>query len=539
MHQGTNLRTIKRAVNFATIGAVVLALAACAGGSDAPSNEDTDSVRVLAPTLPAVLDFTQSSGVGSGSLLIALEPLMRYAPDGSLEPGLATEMQTPDLNTYVYKIRQDVTFWDDSPLTAEDVAFSLNLHAGEDSKSNNASLLSNVTSIEATADDEVTMKLSGPDPQLPFALAQLGIVSKAFYEENGEDVGTPAVLNMGTGPYEFTNFTPSKSVELEANTGYWGEEPTIDTVGVDVVSDDAARLNALQSGEYDGMFNVPLPQIKSIQGLDGLSTASAPDLSVYKFNYNVETPPFDDIHVRRAMDLALNPDDIVEAALGGRAVVASTIVPEEVIAALAGDDATAEAYATLSDNIAFDRDRAKQELAQSPVPDGFSVELVVTGSDPTLALVAQTAAQDLKQIGIELNIKEVDDQTYYNAVYFKHTTDGLSLDLFSGSTTDASNLPQYILSGKNALTEGGSGVNISDYVNADVDDLLTESQKLEVDDPERGALLLEAMIRAQEDVPYSTIAFPEIYIVAREGLEIDGFDAFWWLTQWPDALAGS
>ncbi|WP_214106139.1 ABC transporter substrate-binding protein [Acrocarpospora catenulata] len=518
------------------ITALVLLTTACAGGGTGASSGPLTSVNMLTTVLPPVLDPRQSSSLASGSLLIALEPLVRY-DNGGFKPLLASAIDAPDPTTYVLTIRDGIKFWDGSPFTAEDAAFSIGLHTGADSESINAALFAQVKSVEVTGDDKVTVSLSAPAPQFTAGLAQIGMVSKAFYDKNGKGVGTQDVLNLGTGPYEFATFTPTREVTLKANPGYWGQDgPAVQTLKLGVIGDDAARMNALQSGEYDGMLGVPLPQVASIGRLPGMRMADSADLSVYKFNLNVETKPWDDIRLRRAFQLAVNREAILQGALGGNAELAPTIVPAPVMAGLSGEEAMRAAYTKLGADIVFDLDAARREMAQSSSPDGVSAEVLVTGSDPTLALIVQTAAQDLAKIGIKLTVREVDDQTYYSAVYFGHKTEGVSIDMFSGSAPDASNLPLYVISGANAVTTGGSGTNISDYVNPEVDALLDDSQKLAVDDPRRGAKLIEALTLAQADVPYVPIAFPKVFIAGREGLDTTSLDTFWWMTQWPQAL---
>ncbi|TDC88523.1 ABC transporter substrate-binding protein [Actinomadura sp. 7K507] len=529
-------RILRRRAGIAVIAVLALVTTACGGTGNSDSRGSVTSVSMLTTVLPPVLDPRQSSSLASGSLLIALEPLVRY-DGGEFKPLLAAAIENPDPKTYVLTIRDGVEFWDGSPFTAEDAAFSIDLHTGDDSESVNAALFGQVKSVEVTGDREVTVSLSAPDPQFTAVLAQIGMVSESFYGKNGKRVGTQDVLNMGTGPYEFAAFTPTRELTLDANDGYWGEnKPELKTVKLGVVGDDAARMNALQSRQYDGMLNVPLPQVASIRGLPGMRIADSADLSVYKFNLNVETEPWDDIHLRRAFQKALNRQAIIKGALGGNADPAPTVVPEPVMAGLAGKEATRTAYAKLGDDIVFDLDAARSEIAKSSSPGGVSSEVLVTGSDPTLALIVQTAAQDLAKIGIELKVREVDDQTYYSAVYFEHETDGVSIDMFSGSAPDASNLPMYVLNGANAVTTGGSGTNISDYVNGDVDALLGDSRKLAVDDPKRGALLLEALTLGQADVPYVPIASPKVFIAGRNGLDVPSLSTFWWMTQWPEAL---
>jgi peptide/nickel transport system substrate-binding protein len=527
----------RRAVVTSVVTALAAtALAAC-GTSGSPSAADRTEVSVMIPALGDLLDPRAAAGPADGGLLIGLEPLLRYQPDGSLAPDLATAVKQPDELDYVFTIRHGVKFWDGSTLTPEDVAYSLSLHIGKNSQSQNAALFTSVASVKAAGDDQVEVHLSRPDPQLEYSVAQIGIVSQAFYDKHGKSVGTPSVLNMGTGPYKFAGFTPSKEIKFVANPAYWGPKPSYQKLTVDVVSDDAARLNGLQSGAYDVAFNLPLSQVASVARLKNLQLANTPDVSVYKFNHNVGTTPWNDIHLRRAFAMAIDRPGIVAGALSGNAVLAPTLVPEPVMQKFAGAQTTT-AYQQMEKGYPYDIQAAKAELAKSSRPNGLTTQVLVTSSDPNLALIAQTAAQSLAKIGIKLEVKQVDDPTYYNAVYFKHTTQGVSLDLFSAAAPDAANIPIYSLLSANSLVKGGGGQNISDYVNPAVDTLLEKSQRNASDKAAAGAALLSALETAQQDVPYVPIAFPKIYDAAAAGLHIEGFDAFWWMVDWPEHLAG-
>ncbi len=521
---------LRRVTVVASAAILALGVAACSGSSDANGSK-TGDLKVVVPVQAPLLDPTQGSVQAIGVLMLGLEPLQRIQPDGTLGPDLATELTQPDPRTYVYKIRSGVKFWDGTPLTTGDVVYSFNLHAAEGSESVNASLWSSVASITATG-DEVTVKLAEPDPQFPYVVAQTGIVSKSFYEAHPGEVGTPGVMNMGTGPYEFESFKPSAETVLKANPDYWGDKPAYDEITARTVGDDSTRLLALQSGEFDGILNVPLNQLSSYAGIDGYRQAGAPDYSVYKFNFDTSKAPWNDIHLRRAVAMAIDRADLVKGALGDTATLAPTLVPSDVMKTLVPADDVTAAYEDLEADLpAFDLDAAKQEMAKSSVPDGVSVTLPVTGSDPNLSAIAQTAAQTLSQIGVEVSVQEVDDNTYYNAVYFKHTTDGFTLDNFGASSPDPANIPLYGLLSTNALPDG-SGVNIAQYSNPRVDQLLHSSQALGTEDPKRGELLLEALKTSQTDLPYVPIAFPNVYAVADSKLDLSHFTTFWWLTDW-------
>ncbi len=516
--------------------ALALSLAACSNGTGGgPAGEQPSTLNVLIPSQADLLDPIRVSSLADAAILIALEPLMRYEPDGSLSPNLAAEMSQPDPRTYVFDIREDVTFWDDTPLTVDDVLFSLNLHAEKGSTSLTAPVYADVASIEATGEGQVTVTLNQPDPQFLYGIAVTPIVSEAYYEA-ADTIGTPGSLNMGTGPYEYVDFTPSKETVLRANPDYWGEEPTYEELTLSTVDDDAARLNAIQSGEFDVIYNIPIGQVAAFEQVEGLELSETPDLSIYKVNFDVRTPPFDDPDLREAVMLAIDREGIVNGALGGKATLAPSIVPAGIMAVLAGEETTEERYAQLEDRFSFDVDAARAALAESDHPDGLSVDVSVLASDPSLSTVAQTLRENLAEIGVDLKINQVDDNTYYEEVYFQHTTDGLSIDNLSGINPDPVMMPFYILNSAFSVEKGGPGSNLSDYDNPEVDRLLLDSQELDVDDPARADLIMDAIELGQQDLPYVPIAFPNVYAGATADLSLASYDTFWWMSRWPEQI---
>lgn len=522
------------------------ALAACSGTDAAPTtaSEGADSgeatmLDVIVPVHGDVLEPTRLAVNGLANLLLGAEPLVRYASGGELTPTLAEAVEEPDPTTYVFSIREDVEFWDGTPLTADDVVFSFGLHADPESESLNAPFWAEVESIEATGPLEVSVRLTQPNSSFLYTVAYTPILSEAFYAEHGDSVGTPDVLNMGTGPYEFVSFRPSSETVLEANDDYWGGPPPWDRIAMSTISDDAARLNAVQAGEFDAVYNIPIAQLDAFTGLEGFTTAEASDLLVYKFNFDTTQPPFDDVHLRRAFMHAVDREDIVAGALGGHARLAAAVVPPDILVSAGDAAAVEETFARLEEDLEFDLDLAREELAQSSSPDGVEVELLTIASDPNLALIAQTAAQTLAEVGITLTISQVDDNTYYETVYFTHQTGGVSLDGFSGPDPAPITMPRYTLSSAFGLPKGGQGSNLADYDNPEVDALLEQAGALPADAPEALTAILDALEAAQADTPYVPIAFPQVYLGVRDGLSIEAFDTFWWMADWPSEIDGS
>ncbi|MBN9622413.1 MAG: ABC transporter substrate-binding protein [Actinobacteria bacterium] len=501
---------------------------ASAGSSSAPA-----SLNLVVPVQADALDTTKASVGALGVVLLGLEPLVRY--NGSTHkftPDLATTFKQVDPLTYTFKLRSGVKFWDGSPLTVGDVLFSLDLHRGPETQSLIADQWAGVKDITAKG-DTITIKLTEANPEFLYSVADTGIVSKKYYEAHETNIGSPGVLNMGTGPYEFKSFIPSTETVLDRNESYWGEEAPIAELDVRTISDDSTRLLALSSGEEDGIVGIPLSQLDSFEQISGLNVSGVPDDSVYKFNFDLSKAPWSDIHVRRAFSEIVDRSVIAEGIFKGAATPATTIVPPSVMEALLPKEQVEAGYTQIEQMTpGYDLAAAEKEMAASTVPGGFKTTLLVTGSDPNLSLIGQTVAQEAKKIGIEVQIKQVDDNTYYNAVYFKHTTEGLSLENFGATNPDPWNVIAGALSSANALPSG-SGVNIAQYKNAQFDALLAESQQLETTDPERGELAIEALKLAAKSVPYAAVVYPDLSLGLNSGLQWGSFNPFWWMSAWP------
>ncbi|MBB4660445.1 ABC transporter substrate-binding protein [Conexibacter arvalis] len=538
---------VNRRQALAVGGAFTLSglLAACGGGSSGQasdagpatavaggSGKQIDALSISVPQLGDLLHTTRAVGPILGITLLGMEPLVLYQPDGSLAPNLAESWEQPSLTRYVFKLRRGVRFWDGSPLTPADVVASFDVHVGRSTESASASYWTSVERVSARG-DEIVVELAAPDPAFIYTVARTGIFSAAFARRRGDKLGSPSVLNLGTGPYRFTAFTPLSRVRLERNDGYWGRAPPIGRIDAQVLNQDTLLLG-VQSGEVDAAFALPVSQLKSFTSLPDFALQNVPDAAVYKFNMVVDRAPWDDVHLRRAFAHAVDREAIARGVLNG-ADPATTLEPPTTFDGALPRSEVDEAYAELAQLMpAYDLDKARQELAQSRYPDGIKTEVLVMASDPNLSAITQTAAQGAAEIGIKIDVREVDENTYINAVYLRHTTDGLSIDNFGAGGPDLLNIPDLTLNSRNIPPTGFT--NVANYESAAVDELLARASRLRVDDARRAQLALDVLRRAGEDLPYVPVAFPKVYLGVKREYAYAGFNAFWWLNRWPDQI---
>jgi peptide/nickel transport system substrate-binding protein len=177
-------------------------------------------------------------------------------------PALAESFEvSPDGLTWTFKIRKGVKFHNGDPLTAADVAFSIQRFGSKESTNPwSPYLLKNNESIQARDDDTVVYKALKPEWPLKVPFAETRILPKAYFERVGQD-GFRA-QPVGSGPYKFVSWTPKTRFEMEANTEYWGDvRPAFAKAVETLVPEESTRVAQLERGEADIIGNLTFDRL--------------------------------------------------------------------------------------------------------------------------------------------------------------------------------------------------------------------------------------------------------------------------------------
>ncbi len=469
-------------------------LTAC-GSSSGTSAGQTDLTKQtwLVPQDWGAIDPLKVTSTNSGAILLVTEPLVTAGASGGVKANLAVQTQ-PNPSTFVYSIQNGAKFADGTPVTAADVVYSFSIHTSKKSTSTLAGKLADIASIKATGDREVTIVLHAPDVQFEDTVARLGIVEKAAREKLDGTPGTPGHLNVGSGPFTVKSFRPGSELVLARNEKYWGKKPQAKLLTLKLITDESARLLAVQSGGVTGAFEIPAAQAAAYARAKGMKVISGANASVMLFHVNTTMKPWNDIHVRRAVADAIDKKGIINAVLKGRGKPAVSVVREENSADVLTPAAAKSLYAKL-DSHPLDLSAAKAEIAQSATPKGFKAEVVYSSAEPSSGLVAQAIGASLKPLGIDLTVKSVPDAQYTDAVFFKHTAPAAIVD-FSTDSPDPISLVNYLTSGKQTIAAGGY-TNIAEYTNPAQDKVLNDYLKTpSTDEATRGRLLTAALENA-------------------------------------------
>ncbi|MEW5991064.1 MAG: ABC transporter substrate-binding protein [Chloroflexota bacterium] len=322
------------------------------------------------------------------------ETLVRAGFDGSVEPLLATEWQRTGDTTWEFTLREDVSFHDGTPVTAEAVAASLNYLLGVEAPARSFNPNS-IAGVQAVGDNVVEVTSTTPNSLIPLYVASPNavILAERAYTSAGVDP-----TQAGTGPFVLVSQNLPSDFTLERNDAYWGGDVALAGVQVLLVPDGGTRATLLQTGEVDIASSLPIPTIPLIEA-DGDLTVVRGQLSRTNSMYmNNSRAPLDNVTVRQAIQAAIDVDAIANQVLEG------------AVAPAAGPFASTSAWAPAGQTpIAQDIDRAKSLLAEAGFGEGeLTLNLWTYPARAELPDVAVAIQGMLADAGIVVEIRVAD-----------------------------------------------------------------------------------------------------------------------------------
>ncbi len=337
--------------------------------------------------------------------------LMDYAPGTTdLVPDLAESYTLSDDGlTYTFKLRDGVTFHNGRPLTAEDIAYSINRVVRPETQSPGAGFFGMIEGFDAVASGAaqelsgirivdprtIEFKLSAPNATFLHVMAInfAHAVPREEVERYGQDFGKHPV---GTGAFKLEEWTLGQRVVFARNENYYRQGlPRLDRIVFEVGQEPLVALLRLQRGEVD-ILGDGIPPAKFLEVMESPewrdNVVEGGQLHTGYVTMNVNVPPFDNKLVRQAVNHAINKDRVIRI-INGRAVPANQPLPP----AMPGYDPDFEGYP-------YDPEKAKSLLAEAGLADGFTTELFAMNTDPN-PRIAQAIQQDLAAVGIKAELK--------------------------------------------------------------------------------------------------------------------------------------
>lgn len=406
-------------------------------------------------------------------------------PDENLimKGALAERWETsPDQLTWTFALRQGVQWHDGSPFTAKDVVYTYQRLLKQ--KLSNSWRLSAVTDVSAPDDRTVVIKVKSPSPNL---LANLGsFKGLAIVQQANVQSGGINTKPIGTGPFKLDSYTQGDSIRLTANPNYYGGAPKLPGVTFRFISEASTALAALKSGEIQWTDVVPPQQVDALASDKSIVLGQAGSNDYWYLAANEAKAPWKDVKVRQAIAFAIDRAAITQAAKYGKATINQLAIPK-------ASEFYVE-YAPYTTDVA----KAKALMAEAGVKDA-TMQFLATNEYPETVTIGQLLADQLKQIGIAVQIKTVDFSTFLDE-QGKGNFDLLMMGWLGNIDPDDFYYGQHHTDGAN---------NYQKYSNPNVDKLL-EQGRTELDKAKRKDIYAQAAKTIADEGSYIYLYNPEV-----------------------------
>ncbi len=484
-------RRTRRLSAVSSLAVAALALTSCALGSDLDNANDggsDDGVKRL--VLAQSSDFKSLDPQnlvetpGERIMRNVYSRLFIIDDDMNPQPDLVTEYNQSDDLTWTFQIRDDVTFQNGDPLTAEDVAFSLNRPSDDDALLE-YTYWNGIEDVVAVDEYTVEITTAEPMPTLIRLLAKSGgdIMPAGLIEEIGIEEFTKAPI--GSGPYQIREWTPDDRIILDAYDDYFGGEPEWDEVEFRVIPEASTRIGELLTGGVDVITDIPPVDWDRLETEDSADVVFGDTTrTMLMLLRNKEGWVTSDHRVREAIDLAIDNEEITEGLFKGAAKPIRSRVPVGIFGA----------NPELQDTFVYDLDRAKQLVAEVEAELGEPIELNLTAPNNRYPLdsdATQMIAQMLEEAGFTVNLEVLEGAAMSDAFGNNTFGEGMIIGL-ADALLDAKYSVGHYLAGDPA------NVGRADYDNPKVNELL-HTANTSMDQDLREASYQEALKIIAED----------------------------------------
>lgn len=339
--------------------------------------------------------------------------------NSKIVPSLAESWDISDDGLeYTFHLSQGVKFHNGNDFTAEDVAYTfhrmLTVEGGVNTefidqiKGADELLAGETDTLEGVeVVDDYTIKVTLKEPFAGF-LASISSPGVSIYDSEateaaGDQFGMDPAVTVGTGPFEFSSWSFNNQLVLTRNEDYWKGASGLPGVVIKIIPDTETQSMMFESGELDILdldyaadsadrFTETYPD-QIVQG---------PRVGIVYFTMNFNKEPFQDVRVRKAVQMSIDRQAILDALYGGRGQVEQGIFPHGLIG-----------FNPDQEEIKYDPEAAKALLAEAGYVDGFDMEIAADSSaSDTMTMALEIVSDQLAEVGIRAEIKNYDESTW-------------------------------------------------------------------------------------------------------------------------------
>jgi peptide/nickel transport system substrate-binding protein len=461
------------------------------------------SVNVAIDSSPAGLDPHLITAFNSVIIVQnnIYEGLTNIDSDLSVVPGLAKSWDvSSDGLTYTFNLHSGVTFHDGSTMDAVDVISSISRVQNTDIASPLASRVSPIVDMSMVDNETVQLKLNEPFAAILSSLAGIAIVPSEY--EN--DIETLQQTPIGTGPFKFDNWQPNSHIDMSKFANYRTSGlPKLDSVKISFVPESATRQVGLSNGEYDILPGVDPATALQLQGNSNVDIYQTRNLSYTLLGMNVTRPPLDNANVRKAINLLLKRQDIVDGALFGAAVPGGPLSPALETWSMDTSD-----FSCYNNDVA----EAAKLIKDAGITSPIELEILVLPRQDAKD-ISQVIQQQLNAGGFEITLanKEIGEfvQDWRNSDF----------DMFVSANGGNPDPDQYFY---RTFKTGGS-TNVFKYSDSQIDEWLDEGRK-STSTEERKSIYNKVQEKLACEGPISHIAYGDLSTAVNK--KIKGFEIY-------------
>jgi peptide/nickel transport system substrate-binding protein len=386
--------------------------------------------------------------------------LVQADKDLRIQPDLAEKWEiSPDGKTYTFTLRKGVKFHNGRELTSEDVKYSLERIRDPNKASQGKGLMASIDTIDTSDPYIAKVNLKDADSGLLAALASAwgAIVAKEDVDKNG---GSLDKADGGSGPYMIDDWVPNQALKLKRFPDYYDKNVAfLDGITFQVIPEETAIIAQLRSGSVHLTALKDNKNYQVVKDVPTLDTLRGPRLGFDYLDIDNQREPFNKLEVRQALQYALDRDEFLAVCTSGLGQLIGPVPPALKDYAL--DPKSFPEYKQ-------DLDKAKQLLAQGGVPNGFKTSIDIIPQFATMVTGAQVLADQLKKVGIEVEIKQYEY--------------GVWLDRFNGHQFELA----WNITGGNADPDpllrsrlhSKTGANQNNLTDTEIDKLLDEGKAI-------------------------------------------------------------
>ena len=451
----------------------------------------------------------------------------------TIVPALAESYEVSDDGMqYTFKLRSGVKFHSTDYFTptrdmnANDVVFSFDRQRLQDNPYNQVSggtweyfggmsMPDLIASIEAVDDLTVRFNLNRPEAPMIANLAMdfASIVSEE-YAMAMLDAGTPEMVNqqpIGTGPFKFVAYQKDAVIRYQAHEDYWAGPAAISNLVFAITPDASVRYQKMKAGECHVMPYPNPADLDAMRAETDINLMEQEGLNVGYLAYNTTIAPFDNVNVRKALNMAINKQAILDAVFQGSGTAAKNPIPPTIWSY--NEDTVDDPY---------DPEAAKAMLAAEGVTD-LKMEIwampVQRPYNPNARRMAEVMQEDFAKVGVEVEIVSYEWGEYLKLSREKDRKGAVLLG-WTGDNGDPDNFLAVLL-GCDAVGNGNRAM----WCHQPFDDLIQKA-KVVSDQAERSELYKQAQTIFKEEAPWATIAHSVVYKPIRKEVQDSKIDPF-------------